>query len=114
MKYKFLIMALVTATTVGAANAQAGTTVVTGTKKGKCAPEMPMVKAKQPVTIQLKATKDKSFLLHSAELNLHMVAAPGKTATAVVTFPTKGDYGFVCGDVALPENKRTQGMFMAM
>ncbi len=114
MNYKLLLLTLLTVSTVGATSAEAGTTVITGTKKGKCAPEMPAVKPKVPVTIQLKGTKDKTFMLHSALLNLHMVAAPGKTATAVITLPSKGHYSFVCGDVALPENKRTQGGFMAM
>ena len=87
--------------------------VIAGTKKGKCTPEMPMPKPNTPYEIQLQATADKTFVLDSDDLGLHLKSAPGKTTSKTVTF-NKGDYGFVCGDETVPANKRTQGMFMAM
>ena len=108
-----IILGLLAAVLVSG-SAQAAGVVITGNKKGKCDPAMPMVKAKAPVTIELKSVGGKTILLDSALLNLHVKAAPGKSVSKVVTFPTKGDYGFTCGDEVLPTNKRSQGMFMAM
>lgn len=94
--------------------AKATVVVIAGTKKGKCTPEMPMLKPKVAYEIQLQATADKTFVLDSSDFNMHLTAAPGKIASQVITPSKEGDFNFVCGDQALPEKQRTQGMFMVM
>ncbi len=98
-----------------ATNVQAsGGIAITGDKKGMCSPNMPMPQPKVPVVITLKAGPKGTFVLDSALVNLHLKAVAGQSVSQTVTFPSKGDYGFTCGDQTLPANKRTQGMFMAM
>jgi len=97
----------------GNVQAKSGVTI-TGDKKGMCSPNMPMPKPKVPVVITLKAGPKGTFILNSPLVNLRLTAAAGKSVSQTVTFRSKGDYAFTCGDQSLPENKRTQGMFMAM
>ena len=105
---------LLTAVLVSGSAQAAKSVVITGNREGKCTPEMPMVMSKVPQTIELKSVGGKTILLESAVLNLRLKAIPGKGMSQVVTVPSKGNYNFTCGDAAVPANKRTQGMFMAM
>jgi hypothetical protein len=88
--------------------------VIAGTKKGKCTPEMPMLKPNVAYEIQLQATADKTFVLNSTDFNMHLKAAPGKTVSQVIIPSKEGNFNFICGDQALPEKQRSQGMFMVM
>jgi hypothetical protein len=123
MRSHFLIAALVTISSLGQVKAQdayiadsnelaAKQVVIAGTKKGKCTPEMPMLKP-GVYSLELQATADANFVLDSEELGLHMEVAPGQTQATLFTF-VKGNFNFVCGDKALLETKRTRGMFMVM
>lgn len=97
---------------VNDSNLESKPLVIAGTKKGKCTPEMPMM-SPGVYSIELQATADKTFVLDSKDLGLHMEAARGQTQATLLTF-AKGNFDFICGDKSLTENNRTKGMFMVM